>query len=207
MGARRRPAPHLPADLPRQSQRERGHLRRPLPGLHGHAPHHAGALDRGGRAHLLPHREDDLPPVPGPRPQGTCFNVVDSQLEFEMYYGANLPRLQAIKSSCDPKNLFRFEQSIPLLTERVPLTASKREEDDSMSAQSSSRTPVPERRTQVPVRPVPAACRPRSAARSRPSTWRVVSTINPILSIHLRFIPRPSLLRECKDGTESGPHS
>lgn len=46
---------------------------------------------------------------------GAYQNFTDPELEdwAESYYGANLPRLRAIKRAVDPEDTFRFTQSIP----------------------------------------------------------------------------------------------
>ena len=48
--------------------------------------------------------------------EGAYQNYADAGLKDHLkdYYGINVPRLKKIKSIYDPKNLFNFEQSIPV---------------------------------------------------------------------------------------------
>ncbi|MGK4000996.1 FAD-binding oxidoreductase [Sorangium sp. So ce1036] len=50
-----------------------------------------------------------------PHVRGAYVNYMDAEIEDwpEAYYGANLPRLAAIKARYDPRDLFHFPRSIP----------------------------------------------------------------------------------------------
>ena len=48
--------------------------------------------------------------------EGAYQNYADSGLKNHLkdYFGINVPRLKQVKSKYDPKNVFSFEQSIPV---------------------------------------------------------------------------------------------
>jgi FAD/FMN-containing dehydrogenase len=57
---------------------------------------------------------EQLREVLAPYVRGSYINVPDRSInDLRTYYGDNLARLRAVKSTYDPENVFHFEQSIP----------------------------------------------------------------------------------------------